>query len=47
MKFMTFNQKVLNLFELSDGVKVIGCGWVFKTNKDSQGNTEIQDNTCS
>ena len=31
---------VRNLVELPDGVKSIGCKWVFKTNKDSLGNIE-------
>ena len=30
-----------NLVELSDGAKVIGCKWVFKTKKHSLGNIEI------
>ena len=31
---------VWNLVELPNGVKVIGCKWVFKTKKDSLGNIE-------
>ena len=30
--------RALIQIELSNGVKVIGCRWVFKTKKDSQGN---------
>ena len=30
-----------NLVELSNGVKAIGCKWVFKTKKNSLGNIEI------
>ena len=39
MNSMATNQ-VWDLVELSNGVKAIGCKWVFKTKKDSQGNTE-------
>ena len=31
---------VWDLVELPNGAKVIGCKWVFKTKKDSLGNTE-------
>nr|CAN64237.1 hypothetical protein VITISV_042666 [Vitis vinifera] len=31
---------VWDLFELPNGVKTIGCKWVFKTKKDSSGNVE-------
>lgn len=31
---------VWDLVELPDGVKAIGCKWVFKTKKDSLGNIE-------
>ena len=34
------SNRVWNLAELSDGVKAIGCKWVFKTKKDSMGNIE-------
>ena len=34
------SDRVWNLVELPDGVKVIGCKWVFKTKKDSMGNIE-------
>ena len=36
---MASNQ-VWDLVELPNGVKAIGCKWVFKTKKDSQGNIE-------
>ena len=39
MDSMASNQ-VWNLVELPNGVKTIGCKWVFKTKKDSQGNIE-------
>nr|KYP46701.1 Retrovirus-related Pol polyprotein from transposon TNT 1-94 [Cajanus cajan] len=39
MNSMTSNQ-VWDLVELPHGVKSIGCRWVFKTKKDSQGNIE-------
>ena len=32
--------RVWDLVELPDGLKAIGCKWVFKTKKDSQGNIE-------
>ena len=32
--------KVWNLVTLPDGVKTIGCKWVFKTKRDSLGNIE-------
>ena len=31
---------VWDLVELPYGVKAVGCKWVFKTKKDSQGNIE-------
>ena len=34
------SNRVWNLVKLPDGVKAIGCKWVFKTKKDSQGNIE-------
>ena len=34
------SNRVQNLVELPNGVKVIGCKWVFKTKKDSQDNIE-------
>ena len=34
------SNRVWNLVELPDGVKAIGCKWVFKTKKDSMGNIE-------
>ncbi|KAL4271452.1 hypothetical protein GQ457_13G004180 [Hibiscus cannabinus] len=34
------NNEVWDLVPLPDGVKVIGCKWVFKTKKDSKGNIE-------
>ena len=37
MNFMTSN-RVWDLVELPNGVKVVGCKWVFKTKKDSLGN---------
>ena len=39
MNFMASNQ-VWDLVELPDGIKAIGCKWVFKTKKDSLGNIE-------
>ena len=34
------SNRVWDLVELPYGVRVIGCKWVFKTKKDSQGNIE-------
>ena len=34
------SNRVWDLVKLPDGVKAIGCKWVFKTKKDSQGNIE-------
>ena len=34
------SNRVWSLVELPYGVKAIGCKWVFKTKKDSQGNIE-------
>ena len=34
------SNQVWDLVELPDGVKSIGCKWVFKTKKDSLGNIE-------
>ena len=34
------SNRVWDLVELPYGIKSIGCKWVFKTNKDSQGNIE-------
>ena len=34
------SNKVWDLVELPYSVKAIGCKWVFKTKKDSQGNIE-------
>ena len=39
MNSMTFN-RVWDLVELPNGVKSVGCKWVFKTKKDSLGNIE-------
>ena len=39
MNSMTSN-RVWDLVEFPNGVKVVGCKWVFKTNKDSLGNIE-------
>ena len=39
MDSMTSNQ-VWDFVELPVGVKAIGCRWVFKTKKDSEGNIE-------
>jgi hypothetical protein len=39
MNLMASN-KVWDLVKLPNGVKVIGCKWVFKTKRDSQGNIE-------
>ena len=35
------SNRVWDLVKFPYGVKVIGCKWVFKTKKDSQGNIEI------
>ena len=35
------SNRVWDLIELPDGIKSIGCKWVFKTKKDSLSNTEI------
>ena len=37
MNFMTSN-RAWDLVELPNGVKVVGCKWVFKSKKDSLGN---------
>ena len=34
------SNRVWDLVEFRDGVKAIGCKWVFKTKKDSLGNIE-------
>ena len=34
------SNRVWDLVELLDGIKAIGCKWVFKTKKDSLGNIE-------
>ena len=34
------SNRVWDLVELPDGIKAIGCKWVFKTKKDSLGNIE-------
>ena len=39
MKSMKDNE-VWNLVKLLEGVKPIGCKWIFKTKKDSKGNIE-------
>ena len=39
MKSMNDNE-VWDLVELPEGVKPIGCKWIFKTKKDSKGNIE-------
>ena len=39
MKSMQDND-VWDLVELLEGVKLIGCIWIFKTKKDSKGNIE-------
>ena len=31
---------VLDLGQLPEGLKPIGCKWIFKTKRDSKGNTE-------
>ena len=36
---MTQNN-VLDLIELPEGSKRVGCKWVFKTKRDSNGNSE-------
>jgi Reverse transcriptase (RNA-dependent DNA polymerase) len=35
-----YDNKVWGIIPLSEGVKVIGCKWIFKTKKDSEGNME-------
>ena len=32
--------KVWDLVEISDGVKLVGCKWVYKTKRDSKGKDE-------
>ena len=32
--------KVLDLVNLPEGFKLVGCKWVFKTKRDSKGNVE-------
>ena len=39
MRSMKDNE-VWDLVELPEGVKLIGCKWIFKTKKDSKGNIE-------
>ena len=39
MNSMTSN-RVWDLIELPNGVKSVGCKWLFKTKKDSLGNIE-------
>nr|KYP39888.1 Retrovirus-related Pol polyprotein from transposon TNT 1-94 [Cajanus cajan] len=39
MKYMQDND-VWDLVELLEGVKPIGCKWIFKTKRDSKGNIE-------
>ena len=34
------NNDVWDLIELPEGVKPIGCKWIFKTKRDSKGNVE-------
>lgn len=34
------SNKVMDLVKFLSGGKVIGCKWVFKTKRDSQGNIE-------
>lgn len=34
------DNKVLELVPLPEGVKTIGCKWIFKTKHDSNGNVE-------
>ena len=34
------SNRVWDLIELPDGIKAIGCKWVFKTKNDSLGNIE-------
>ena len=40
------SNRVWDLIKLPYGVKAIGCKWVFKTKKDSQGNIE-RHKACS
>jgi len=39
IKFMRDND-IWDLIELPEGVKPIGCKWIFKTKRDSMGNIE-------
>jgi len=39
-EFYIKSNRVWDLVELPNGVKAIGCKWVFKTKKDSLGNIE-------
>lgn len=34
------SNRVWDFVKLPDGIKAIGCKWVFKTKKDSLGNTK-------
>ena len=40
MNFTVYNE-VWDLVKLPNGLKTIGCEWVYKTKKDSLGNIEI------
>lgn len=35
-----YDNKVWDIVPLPEGVKPIGCKWIFKTKKDSEGNVE-------
>ena len=39
LKSMSSN-KVWDLVEIPDGVKPVGCKWVYKTKRDSKGKAE-------
>jgi hypothetical protein len=39
LKFMSSND-VWDLVDISNGVKPVGCKWVYKTKRDSKGNVE-------
>jgi Reverse transcriptase (RNA-dependent DNA polymerase) len=35
-----YDNKVWDIIPLPEGVKPIGCKWIFKTKKDSEGNVK-------
>jgi Reverse transcriptase (RNA-dependent DNA polymerase) len=36
-----YDNRVWDIVTLPEGVKSIGCKWIFKTKKDSEGNVKI------